>query len=60
MRTCYLLIAVVLAALGCSGPEVAVTGELKLWHTVTLTFPGPETSEAPNRIPSRLMSSTSN
>ena len=27
------------------GPEPVVSGELKLWHNVTVTFDGPQTSE---------------
>ncbi len=38
--------AVLLLAASCSKPpEPRITGELKLWHKVTVTFGGPETSE---------------
>jgi len=34
-----------LSLVACGTPEADVSGELKLWHTVTLTFDGPEASE---------------
>lgn len=40
-----LLIAVWVALVTASAPAAEVTGELKLWHRVTLTFAGPQTSE---------------
>ncbi len=44
MRT-WILSCVVLVFAGCSGPQADVSGELQIWHTVTLAFDGPETSE---------------
>ena len=35
----------VLALQGCAGPQANLSGELQVWHTVTLAFDGPETSE---------------
>ncbi len=48
----HFLVAGALVLLAACGPRAAeVSGELKLWHTVTLTFAGPETSEAANPNP---------
>ena len=30
---------------GCAGPQANVSGDLQLWHTVTIAFDGPATSE---------------
>ena len=41
-----------LAAVGCGArPQATVSGETKLWHTVTLSFKGPETSETADPNP---------
>ena len=40
-----------LSLVACGPPEADVSGELKLWHTVTLTFEGPETNERANPSP---------
>ncbi len=43
-----------LTLLGCTAgllPGAAITGELKQWHNVTLTFEGPHTSEAASPNP---------
>ena len=34
-----------LALVACGGPQADVSGELQVWHTVTLAFSGPEASE---------------
>ena len=39
----YLLLIAVLFS--CSPQKPEITGELKTWHKVTLTFDGPESSE---------------
>ena len=44
MRT-WILGCLVLVLVGCGGPQANVSGELKIWHTVTLAFAGPEASE---------------
>ena len=39
-------------AVGCGGHgEAVVSGELKVWHPVTLTFTGPETAESADLNP---------
>ena len=35
----------VLVLPGCVGPQANVSGELQIWHTVTVAFDGPEASE---------------
>ena len=30
---------------GCGGPQATVSGDLQVWHAVTLAFEGPEASE---------------
>ncbi len=42
--TCSMLILLIFLQFSCSGNN-PVTGELKKWHKITLTFNGPETSE---------------
>ncbi len=42
MRTPGILL---IFALSCFGQKASVTGELKVWHKVTVTFDGPSTSE---------------
>jgi Domain of unknown function (DUF5060)/Putative collagen-binding domain of a collagenase len=47
---CFLTV-VFLAQCRCAVAEVAITGELKQWHKITLTWDGPfarETNDAPN------------
>jgi hypothetical protein len=36
---------VVFSLASCAGAQVTQTGDLKKWHTVTLTFDGPSASE---------------
>ncbi len=45
-----IFIATALVGLGY-GQDVAISGELKKWHKVTLTFDGPQTSETANPSP---------
>jgi hypothetical protein len=41
-----LLLVLLLSAHSCSSkPQVEITGELKVWHTITFTFAGPASSE---------------
>jgi len=49
--TCLLLFALAGAAAGQQ--KAAVSGELRLWHRVTITFDGPETSESATPNPFR-------
>jgi len=44
LTVCFLL-AVPAGLLGKSEAAEVITGELKKWHKVTLTFTGPQTSE---------------
>ncbi len=39
------VIAALVISAGCSSPPPTVSGELKQWHGVTITFTGPATSE---------------
>ena len=50
MRT-WILGCFVFVLVGCGGPQANVSGELKIWHTVTLAFDGPETSETADPNP---------
>ena len=50
MRT-WILGCFVLVLVGCGGPHANVSGELQIWHTVTLAFDGPETSETADPNP---------
>jgi len=38
-------IALLVTLAGCQSPPPTVSGDLKVWHKVTVTFDGPETSE---------------
>jgi hypothetical protein len=53
MKKMNLLCLVVLTVVcfGCSKKGSVITGELKKWHKITLTFDGPETSESANPNP---------
>jgi len=44
-RTLSIAILLLFMALICSGQKVAITGERKLWHRVSLTFDGPPAGE---------------
>jgi len=44
MRYFLLILGLTVSLFGCAQPPT-LSGELKQWHTVTLTFDGPETSE---------------
>ena len=39
------LIPLLFVLQGCAGPQGNVSGDLQVWHTVTVAFDGPETSE---------------
>ena len=48
MKTFYLLAALVLFLVSCNPNEnkkIQIDGELRQWHKITLTIPGPQTSE---------------
>jgi len=47
----YLAVCAALLLAACGPPEAEVSGELKRWHTVTLTFAGPQTSETADPNP---------
>ena len=42
---CWLLISILVCVMAGSAGSASMTGELKQWHKVTLTFDGPQTSE---------------
>ena len=44
MRT-WILGCLMLTLADCGGPQANVSGELRVWHTVTLAFHGPDASE---------------
>ncbi len=53
-RACVRLLSIALAGvfvLSCAARAAEISGELKKWHKVTLTFAGPKTSEAANPNP---------
>src|SRR5512147_1728085 len=52
-RTLSIAIVLLFVALVCSGQNVAITGERKVWHRVSLTFDGPPTGEESTPNPSR-------
>ena len=43
--------AIVAVFLGCAGPQADVSGDLQTWHTVTLSFDGPQVSETADPNP---------
>ena len=45
------LLLLFMASADFQAAEVVVTGELKRWHKITLTFDGPETSESASPNP---------
>jgi len=42
---CFFIICVILSCTQKQKPEIAIQGELKQWHKITLVIPGVETSE---------------
>ena len=50
MRTLATL-CLALALGACGGPQADVSGELQVWHTITLAFGGPEASETSDPNP---------
>lgn len=54
MRTAVgLLLLSTLIAIGCTGDDPRVEGELRQWHPMSLTFTGPQTGEAGEPNPFR-------
>ena len=47
----YLITLLMLFSLNLIQAKTEISGELKLWHTITLTFDGPETSEYDKKNP---------
>ena len=47
----FVLSLVALLLCGCGIPQATVSGELRVWHTVTLAFDGPEASETSDPNP---------
>ncbi len=45
MKQVLFLALVAIVLFSCSSTEPEITGELKTWHKITLTFDGPESSE---------------
>ena len=46
-----LIIAIIILGLACVSSAGEISGELKAWHKVTITFDGPQTSETADPNP---------
>ncbi len=51
MRSFTIIAAIVLQFSAAAAPAAQISGELKTWHKITLTFDGPETSETASPNP---------